>query len=299
MSPSVIHRAASLTLALLVVLPCPSAGASVDVFRTSRAPIALPEDATHSGAIAGAPETPDQPVFAITFSAAPITGSLAVGSGPQLAPVEFDFEMFETSPLHHRNGPMTRAQWVRAAIRHNKGLTRVEARHVWRHPRLRRSMPIAVHSFQRGVVWANPAVAGTTQGESGGCHVAATAWTYGYFVSPNFPFFVRDPLFRFTLHRTWEYNGWRVFPQSTWHDEHITPFADLRWNFEGITDQQSVYIPVGGSSKATHLDSRTGRFESIQALGGAISDHKRWILAKWHGGWETPGHSAHFCTDND
>jgi hypothetical protein len=276
MSPSVIHRATCLALALLAVL--------------SGAP---------ASAIAGTPETPHQPVDAITFSAEPDSGSVAVRSGPHIAPVEFDFAMFETRPLHHRNGPMTRAQWVRAAIRHNKGLTRVEARRIWRHPKLRRSMPIAVHNFQRGVVWSSPAVAGTIQGGSGGCQVATTSWTYGYFVSPNFPFFVRDPLFRFTLNRTWTYDGWRVFPQSAWHDEHITPFADLRWNFEGITDQQSVYIQVGGSSKATHLHSQTGRFESIQALGGAIYDHKRWILAKWHGGWETPRHSAHFCTDND
>ena len=160
-------------------------------------------------------------------------------------------------------------------------------------------MPIAVHSFQRGVAWASPAIAGTIQGGLGGCHVATTAWTYGYFVSPNFPFFIRDPLFRFTLHRTWNYDGWRVFPQSAWHDDYIAPFADLRWNFEGIIDQQSVYFPVGGSSKATHLHTRTGRFESIQALGGAIYDHKRSILAKWHGGWESAGHSADFCTDND
>jgi hypothetical protein len=160
-------------------------------------------------------------------------------------------------------------------------------------------MPIATHNFQRGVRWSNPAFGGTVQGSSGGCQVSSTKWTYGYFVSTSFPFFTRDPLLRFTLNRTWEYDGWRVFPHSEWHTTNITPFADLRWNFEGITDQQSVYIQVGGSSKATHLHTRTGRFQSIQALGGAIHDTERWILAKWHGGWETPRHSAHFCTDND
>ena len=227
------------------------------------------------------------------------TASDHVGSRLQIAPVEFDFELFETRPLHHQNGPLTRAQWVRAAMRHNRGLTRVEARRAWRNPDLRRSLPIVAHNFQRGVRWTNPAIAGTTQQASGGCQVSTTKWTYGYFISPSFPFFIRDPLHRFTLNRTWQFNGWRVFPQSAWHTTFITPFADLRWNFEGITDQQSVYIPVGGSSKATHLHTRTGRFQSIQALGGAIHDVERTILAKWHGGWETPGHSAHFCTDND
>jgi hypothetical protein len=277
MSPSVIHRAACFALASLVALPGSAAGATEDLFLSSR-----PESAT----------------VATALSAGTLGRSTVLGSGPQIAPVEFDFEMFETRPLHHQNGPMTRTQWVRAAIRHNRGLTRAEARFVWRHPRLRRAMPIATHSFQRGVKWANPAFAGSAGG-SGGCQVSSTKWTYGYFVSPSFPFFVRDPLHRFTLNRTWEYDGWRVFPQSAWHSTHITPFADLRWNFEGITDQQSVYIRVGGSSKATHLHTRTGRFESIQVLGGVIHDIERWILVKWHGGWETSRHSAHFCTDND
>jgi len=222
-----------------------------------------------------------------------------VGSRLEIAPVEFDFDLFEARPLHHQNGPLTRAQWVRAAMRHNRGLTRVEARRAWRNPDLRRSLPIAAHSFQRGVRWTNPAIAGTAQQASGGCHVATTVWKYGYFVKATWPFFTRDPLFRFTLHRTWDYNGWRVFPQSEWHDWFIAPFADLRWNFEGIIDQQSVYIPVGGSPMATHLHTRTGRFESFSTfLGAPTEDLKRHILAKWHGGWETPGHSAHFCTDN-
>jgi hypothetical protein len=50
---------------------------------------------------------------------------------------------------------------------------------------------------------------------------------------------------------------------------------------------------------ATHLHTRTGRFTSFSTfLGAPTEDLKRHILAKWHGGWETPGHSAHFCTDN-
>jgi hypothetical protein len=262
MTPFIFQRAACLAVALIAVLPSTRAHAS--------------------DAVAPRP-----------------TSSVPIGSRPQIAPVEFDFDLFEIRPLHHQDGPLTRAQWVRAALRHNRGLTRVEARRAWHRPTLRRSLPITTHNSQRGVRWTNPAIVGAAQQASGGCHVATTKWTYGYFVKASFPFFSRDPLFRFTLHRTWSYDGWRVFPQSEWHDWNITPFADLRWNFEGVIDQQSAYIPVGGSSKATHLHTRTGRFKSFSTLLGAPTDDvKRHILAKWHGGWETPGRNARFCTDD-
>jgi len=200
---------------------------------------------------------------------------------------------------HHDNDdPMTRRQWVNAVMRHTNGVTRTEARHIWRHPKLRRSMPVASHTTWRGESWTNPAV--TTRGAVGGCHVSTTHWEYGYGIrmmgATPVPF--RDPLFRYTLHRTWNFDGWRVRPVQQWDTDYIVPFANLRWNFDGAFDIENFYVQVGDSAQATHMHSRKGKFSSIVQLGAGRTDIPRSILAKWHGGWETPGHSAHSCEDN-
>ena len=202
-----------------------------------------------------------------------------------------------SADAHHEPTRMTRTQWVNAVLRHTNGVTRAEARRIWRRPELRRSMPIAGHTFQHGERWANPAF---RRGAVGGCHVSTTHWEYGYGIrmAGGIPVPAREPLFRYTLHRTWNHDGWRVRPVQEWDTDFLAPFADLRWNFDGAFDIENFYLQVGDSPLATHMHSRKGRFSSIVQLGAGRTDIPRSILAKWHGGWETPGHSAHFCTDD-
>lgn len=194
--------------------------------------------------------------------------------------------------------PMTRTQWVSAVMRHTNGVTRVEARHIWRHPKLRRAMPIASTTRSHGETWVSPAA--LSSAATGGCHVSTsrTEYGYGWRMVGGTPIPFREPLFRYTLHKTWTFDGWQVIPGQVWDDDFIAPFADLRWNFAGAFDIEDVWFAVGGSAHATQRSSRKGQFHSIVQLGGAETNVARAILAKWHGGWEADGHSAHFCGDN-
>lgn len=193
--------------------------------------------------------------------------------------------------------PVTRRQWVNGVLRNTNGVTRAEARRIWRQPTLRRSVPYTARVGHHGEPWNSPAA---VDGAVEGCHVSVSKTEYGYGIIflGGLPRFYRDPLYKYTLHRTWNYDGWRVFPQQEWDDDWIGPFANLRWNFDGAHDIEDVYFQVGGSQFATHRHSRKGRFSSVPKLGGAVSDIERSILAKWHGGWEAGGHSATFCGDN-
>lgn len=195
--------------------------------------------------------------------------------------------------------PMTHTQWVHAALAHTDGISRAEARHIWRHPKLRRVVPIASTTRTHGSSWSSPA--GLTNDTAvGGCHVwtAKTEYGYGWRMVGGTPLPFREPLFRYTLHKTWTYDGWQVTPGQVWDDDFIAPFADLRWNYEGAFDVEDVWFQVGASPHATQRSSRKGQFHSIVQLGGAETNVARSILAKWHGGWEADGHSAHFCGDN-